>query len=99
MENISVMGAAFVTTQIEPELPVGTLVTLVARGVIPVDTDLVTEGHVIRSEVFCTGAGETRLYALGFEQPIKALLPANATAAESVAAEPANVPASPEATG
>jgi len=70
IENVGPGGAAFITPEMEPELPVGARVTLVAPGAGDGGGDLEFQGRIIRADEYCDGSGESRSYALGFDHPI-----------------------------
>ena len=72
IENISSGGASFLCPQIEPALPIGAKVTLVAPGVGEAGADLECASHVIRTDVLCDASGELRVYALAFDRPFDA---------------------------
>jgi len=68
IENVGAAGAAFITREMEPELPVGARVTLVAPGAGDAGADLAFSGHVVRTDVLCDGGGDSRAYAVEFDE-------------------------------
>src|SRR6185436_747081 len=70
IENLSSRGAAFATGTMTPEFAVDARVTLVLPGAGDAGAELELPGRVVRTEEFSDGDGETRSYALEFDEPV-----------------------------
>ena len=66
LENVSATGVAFLTSTIEPEIPIGTQVVVVASGLGENGADREFRGRIVRTETLFDVTGEVRMYAVTF---------------------------------